>query len=199
MNNWRRYLILNLGLLLVLASFIIYGVQISHTIAPAGSTPQQIDQLTQQYGSDRVFIEQYGVFLLLFVPGLVLLGIYGAIGVRQPENPIGIIPKIVMVLILLTNVITTLNSLAIASKAIVLSRPAFWLFLAVAALGLANFVFCLVIWNASRWGMWAFAITAFLMFVLKFGGSVPIIPSLFELSTVVVLYVLIRPIWSEMN
>ena len=192
MKNWRSYLILNLGLLFVLASFIIYGKQISQTIIPAGSTPQQ-------YGSDRLFIEQYGVFLLLFLPGLTLLGIYGTIGIHRSDNPIWILPKIIMVLILLTNVITALNSLAVASKAVVLSPPAFWLFLVVAALGLANFAFCLVIWNGYKWGMWAFAIAAFLMFILKFAGSVPIIPSLFELSTVVVLFILIRPVWPEMD
>jgi hypothetical protein len=199
MKNWRSYLILNLGLLLVLASFIVYGIQISQTIIPAGSTPQQIEQLTQQYGSDRAFIEQYGVFLLLFLPGLTLLGIYGTVGIRRPDNPIGIIPKIIMVLILFTNVITTLNSLAVASKAVVLSPPAFWMFLVVAALGIANFAFCLVIWNGFKWGMWSYGIAAFLMFILKFAGSVPIIPSLFELSAVVVLIYLLRPVWAEMD
>ena len=199
MKYWRSYLILDLGLLLALASFIVYGTQISQTVTPAGSTPQQIEQLTQQYGSDRVFIEQYGIFLLLFLPGLTLLGIYGTIGIHRSDNPIGILPKIVIVLILFTNVITALNSLAVASKAVVLSLPAFGLFLAVAALGLANFAFCLVIWTGYKWGMWAYAITAFLMFILKFAGSVPIIPSLFELSAVIVLFILIRPVWPEMD
>ena len=199
MNNWRRYLILNLGLLLVLGSFILYGIQISRTVVPAGSTPQQIDQLTQQYGSDCVFTDQYGVFLLLFLPGLILLGIYGTIGIRRPDNPIGIVPQIVIALILITSVITTLNSLAVASKAIVLSPPAFWMFLVVAALGLANFAFCLVIWNGFKWGMWSYGSAAFLMFTLKFAGSVPIVPSIIELSAVVVLIYLLRPIWAEMD
>ncbi len=47
--------------------------------------------------------------------------------------------------------------------------------------------------------MWAYGIAAFLMFVLKFAGSVPIIPSIIELSAVVVLIYLIRPLWSEME
>jgi len=199
MKNWRSSLVLNLGLLLMLAAFIIYGIQISQTVIPVGSTPQQIEQLTQQYGSDRVFIDQYSVFLFLLLPGLTLLGFYGAIGIRRLGSPIGIVPKIVMLLILFTNVITTLNSLAVASKAIVLSQPAFWMFLVLAALGLANFAFCLAIWNGLKWGMWGYAIAAFLMFILKFAGSVPIIPSLFEFSAVVVLFLLIRPIWSEMD
>ena len=199
MNNWRRYLILNLGLLLVLGSFILYGIKISQTVVPAGSTPLQIEQLTQQYGSDRAFIDQYSGFLLLFLPGLTLLGIYGTIGIRRSDNPIGIVPKTVMVLIILSNVITTLNSLAVASKAIALSPPAFWMFLVVAALGMANFAFCLVIWNGFKWGMWSYGIAAFLMFTLKFAGSVPIIPSIIELSAVIVLIYLLRPLWAEMD
>jgi hypothetical protein len=103
------------------------------------------------------------------------------------------------VLVVLTNVVTTLNSLAVASKAIFLSPLAFWMFLAVAAIGLANFAFSLVIWNGFRWGMWAYGIAAFLMFTLKFAGSVPVIPSLIELSAVVVLIYLLRPIWAEME
>jgi hypothetical protein len=198
-KNWRNFLVLNVGLLLVLSSFIVYGARVAQTSIPAGSTPQQIEQLTQQYGLDRPFIEQYDVFLLMFLPGFILLWIYGTIGISRPDNPIWILPKIILVLILFTNVITALNSLAIASKAEALSPPAFWLFLAVAALGLANFVFCLVVWNGYRWGMWCLGISTFLMFILKFSGSVPIVPSLFELSAVVVLYFLIRPVWSDMD
>jgi hypothetical protein len=199
MMNWRKYLILNIGLLLVLGSLVLYGIQISRTVVPAGSTPQQIDQLAQQYGADRGFIDQYGGFLLLFLPGLTLIAIYGAIGIRRPDNPIGIVPQVVLVLVVLTNIITTLNSLAVASKAIFLSPAAFWMFLAVAVLGLANFAFALVIWNGFRWGMWAYGIAAFLMFILKFAGSVPIIPSIIELSAVIVLIYLLLPIWAEMD
>ncbi len=199
MNNWRRYLILNIGLLLLLGSLVLYGIQISRTVTAGGSTPQQVDQLPQQYGADRAFIEQYGVFLLLFLLGLTLVCIYGMIGIRRSDNPVGIVPQIVIVLILFSNVITTLNSLAVASKAIVLSQPAFWTFLVVAVLGLANVAFVLVIWNGYRWGMWAYGISAFLMFILKFAGSVPIFPSIIELSAVIVLIYLLRPIWVEME
>jgi hypothetical protein len=81
----------------------------------------------------------------------------------------------------------------------VLSQPAFWTFLTVAVLGLANVAFVLVIWNGFRWGMWAYGISAFLLFILKFAGSVPIIPSIIELSAVIVLIYLLRPIWVEME
>jgi hypothetical protein len=199
MKNWPRKLILALGLMLVLASFVLYGLQVTGVLSTGGNLAPSIGSASPQYGTDRVFIEQYGVFLLLFLPGLTLLAIYGTIGINRPDNPIGIIPKFVIVLSLITNVITTLNSMAVASKAIFLSIPAFWTFLVVGALGMANFAFCLVIWNGFRKGMWWYGISAFVMFTLKFFGSVPIIPSLFELSVVGILIYLLRPIWDEME
>jgi hypothetical protein len=197
-KNWRNFLVLNIGLLLVLSSFIVYGVRVAQTSIPAGSTPQQIEQLTQQYGLDRPFIEQYPVFLLFFFPGITLLGLYGTIGIRRPDNPHGLITKTIMVLILFTGLITTLSNLPVIPTTEIYS-PAFWSYLAVAVLGLANFAFCLVVWNGYRWGIWSLGASAFLVFVLKFAGSVPIIPSLFEFSAVVVLYILIRPYWNEME
>jgi hypothetical protein len=174
-------------------------LQVYQSAPPIGSTPQQIDQFAQQYGTDSAFISQYGGFVFLFLLGLILLTIYGTIGIQDPENPVGIVPKAVIILIIITNVVTALNSLAVASKAIVLSPIAFWVFLVLAALGLANFTFVLAVWNAKRWGLWAYGIGAFLMFVLKFAGSVPIIPSIIELSAVIVLIYLIRPLWNDMD
>jgi hypothetical protein len=199
MKKWRSYLVLVIGLLLLLTSFILYGIQVSQASPATGSAVLSGDQLGQQYGTDRIFIEQYGVFLLLFLLGLTLVCIYGTIGIRRPDNPVGLVPQFIIVLVLLSNAVTTMNSLAVASKAIVLSLPAFWTFLAVAALGLANVAFVLVIWNGFRWGLWAYGVGAFLLFVLKFAGSVPIIPSIIELSAVIILIYLLRPIWSEMD
>jgi hypothetical protein len=199
MKKWRSYLVLVIGLLLLLTSFTLYGIQVSQASPATGSAVLSGDQLGQQYGTDRIFIEQYGIFLLLFLLGLTLVCIYGTIGIRRPDNPVGLVPQFIIVLVLLSNAVTTMNSLAVASKAIVLSLPAFWTFLAVAALGLANVAFVLVIWNGFRWGLWAYGVGAFLLFVLKFAGSVPIIPSIIELSAVIILIYLLRPIWSEMD
>ncbi len=133
MKNKRRFIILGLGLLLMVSALALYGFQVVRSAPPLGSTPEQIDQLAQQYGTDQAFIQDYGIFLILFILGLTLLFIYGVIGINDPDNPIGLVPKVIIVLIILTNVITALNSLAVASKAIVVSPPAFWVFLAVAA------------------------------------------------------------------
>jgi hypothetical protein len=180
-KNWRNLLVLNIGLLLLLGSFVVYGVRIS-----------------QKFSLDRPLFEQFVFFLLMFLPGLTLLAIYGTMGYHSSDNPLGLIPKLILGLILITNAITMLNYLMVAPSAGVLSI-AFWFYLAIAGFGLANFVFGLVVWNGRRWGMWALGISAFLLFILKFAGSVPIIPSIFELSTVVVLFFLIRSVWTEMD
>jgi hypothetical protein len=199
MKKWLRNLILYTGLILLIGSIILYGLQVYRNAPPLGSTPQQIDQFAESYGNDTAFANQYSLFLFLFFPGLVLLWIYGAIGVQAEDNPVWFLPKIIIILIILASIVTTLNSLAVASKAIIVSPAAFWMFLAVAALGLANFAFVMVIWNGFKWGMWAYGTSAFLMFVLKFAGSVPIVPSIIELSAVVVMIYLLRPIWAEME
>jgi hypothetical protein len=197
--NWRNYLVLIFGIVLVLVSFVIYGIRVSETNIPVGSTPQQIKHLTQEYGLDRPLIEQYGWFLFTFLPGLTLLGIYGTFGLRGRNFQHGILVKLFIVLMLITNTITILNYIVTAHASMQEALPAFWLALVVAGLALANFAFLLGIWNGHRWSVWAFGITSFVLSTLKFVGQVPILPVLFELSSVIILIYLSRSSWSRME
>ena len=199
MKNWRSYLVLIIGILLILVSFVIYGLRVSETTIPAGSTPQQIADLTRTYGLDRPVIEQYQWFLFTFLPGLTLLGIYATVGLHWREFQHGILVKIFIVLMLITNTVTMLNFLVTAHASVQEALVAFWLALVVAALALANFVFLLVLWNGFRWSAWAFGISSFVVCTLKFVGLVPIFPVLFELSSVIILIYLLRSSWLEMQ
>lgn len=199
MKNWRNYLVLIFGIVLVLVSFVIYGIRVSETTIPVGSTPQQIKHLTQEYGLDRPLIEQYGWFLFTFLPGLTLLGIYGTFGLRGRKFQHGILVKLFIVLMLITNTITILNYFVTAHASMQEALPAFWLALAVAGLALANFAFLLGIWNGHRWSVWAFGITSFGLCTLKFVGQVPIFPVLFELSSVIILIYLLRSSWLRLE
>ena len=199
MKNWRNFLVLAVGILLILVSFVIYGVRVSETSIPAGSSPQQIKQLTHLYGLDRPLIEQYSAFLFTFLPGLTLLGIYGTVGLRRDDFQHWILVKIFIVLMLITNTVTILNSLVTAHASMQEALPAFWLNLLVAGLALANFGFLLVIWNGFKRGAWAFGITSFVLCTLKFVGHVPIFPVLFEFSSVLILIYLLRSSWAEME
>jgi len=197
-RNWRNYLVLSLGILLILVSFVIYGLLVFRTRIPAGSTPQQIEQLTQIYGLDRPVIVQYQWFLFTFLPGLTLLGIYGTIGLHRQGFQHWFLIKVFIILMLITNTVTMLNLLVTAHTSMQEALPAFWLALAVAVLALANFGFLLVIWNGLKKGVWAFGILSFMLCTLKFVGQVPILPLLFELSAVIILIYLLRSSWPEM-
>jgi ABC-type dipeptide/oligopeptide/nickel transport system permease component len=198
-RNWRSSLILAIGILLVVVSMAVYGMRISRTTIPAGSTPEQVEQLTHAYGLDRPVIEQYGWFLFTFLPGLTLLGIYGTIGLRQSGFRHTIPVKIFIVLMLVTNTVTILNFLVTAHASRQAALLAFWLALAVAALALANFAFLLAIWNGRRWSVWAFGLVSFLLCTLKFVGRVPVFPVLFEFSSVFILIYLLRYSWPDMR
>ena len=199
MKNWLNYLVLGIGIALVLASIIIYGVRVSETTIPAGSTPQQIENLRQQYDLDRPVFEQYGWFLFTFLPGLTLLGIYATVGLGRRDFHHWILVKLFIILMLITNTVTILNFLVTAHASAQDTLLAFWTALAVSALALANFIFLLVIWNGYRWSVWAFGIASFVLCTLKFVGHLPIFPVLFELSSVIILIYLLRYSWSSME
>jgi ABC-type dipeptide/oligopeptide/nickel transport system permease component len=198
-KNWRSFFVLATGILLVLVSFIIYGVRVSRTVLPPGSTPEQIQQMTEAYGLDRPILEQYALFLFTFLPGLTLLGIYGTVGLRRQDFQHHILTKGFIILMLITNIVTMLNFLVTAHASIQENLPAFWTSLLVAGLAFANFIFLLVIWNGYKRGAWAFGICSFVVCTLKFVGRVPIFPVIFELSSVFILVYLLRSSWFEMD
>jgi hypothetical protein len=176
-KTWRNTLVLIIGFLLVLISFVVYGTHVLKT------TP----------------ILQNGWFLFTFLPGLTMLGIYGTIGIRGQEFQQRFLVKVFIVLMLVTNTITVLIFLVTAQSARQDSLPAFWLSLVVPVLALANFVFLLFIWNGRHWGVWAFGSASFLLCTLKFVGRLPVFPVIFEFSSVFVLIYLLRSSWAEMH
>ena len=199
MTNWRKYLVLDLAILLVLISLGIYVLRILQTFLPAGSTPAQIQQVTQQYGLNRPIIEQYGWFLFTFLPGLTLLGIYATVGQPRRDFQPGILVKILVVIMLVTNTVTMLNFFVTAHASMQDSLPAFGTALVVACLALANFVFLLVVWNGFKWAVWAYGFSSFVVCTLKFVGLTPIFPVLFEFSAVIILFYLLRTSWETME
>jgi hypothetical protein len=198
-KNWRNYLVLASGVVLVLLAFVIYAVRISRTTIPAGSTLQQIQDLTQKYGLDRPLIKQYGWFLFAFLPGLTLLGIYGTVGLRGRNFQHGILVKLFIILMLITNTVTILNFLVTAHASAQEAIPAVWLSLLAVGLALVNFAFLLVVWNGRRWSVWAYGIGSFVLCTLKFVGQLPIFSVLFEFSSVVILIYLLRSSWPAMD
>jgi hypothetical protein len=198
-KKWPSYLILGIGIALILASFVIYGLRVSQTVIPAGSTPQEVDRLVQKYGLDRPLVEQYGWFLFTFLPGLTLLGIFATVGSPRRDFQHWLFAKVFIVLLLVTNTVSILNYIVTAHASLQDSQQAFWMALVVAVLGLFDFILLLVIWNGFRWSVWVYAINTFILCTLKFVGQAPIFPLLFELSAAGILIFLVRPSWNEMD
>ena len=184
MKIWRNIIILTLGILLLLASLIVYFVQISHAFSQAGTTPPAI---------------QFRTFLILFLPGLTILAIYGMVGINRPDPYHNFLVKVFLVLILFSNTVTVLNYLLLSLPYSELYSIDFYLKLVFVLLALGNISFSLVIWNGYKWGFWGFGVCSFFLFVLSFTGGVPIIPSIFSASEPVILYFLIRPAWSTLK
>jgi fatty acid desaturase len=143
-------------------------------------------------------IVQYEWFLFTFLPGLTLLGIYGTVGLHRRDFQHWFLIKVFIILMLITNTVTILNFLVTAHTSMQEALPAFWLALVVAVVALANFGSLLVIWNGLKKGVWAFGVFSFVLCTLKFVGHVPILPILFELSSVIILIYLLRSSWQEM-
>jgi hypothetical protein len=199
LKHWLKTLVLVLGILLVLGSFAAYGWRVSQTIIPAGSTPEQIDQLEQQYGLVGPLALQYPLFTYLFLPGMTILALYGMLAVRRQESVHSIYTKIFLVLLLISSLITAFNYL-LQAPPIELDYPLdFWLNIVLIGLVLASFVFTLAIWNEYKWGVWAYGVVTCMIFILSFIGGIPISVVCLGPLGLIVLYVLVKPAWIYMR
>jgi hypothetical protein len=178
---FRKPLVLIIGIALVLASFAVFALGISGTIP----------------------VVQKGWFLGTSLPGLALIGLYATVGVPGPDfqkrSFIWILVKILIVIMLLTNVITMFNSLSTAQLELSESLGASIMSLVDVGLALAGFAFLLVVWHGRRWSVWAYGVTSFVLCTMKFVGHLPVFPILFEFSFVIVLFYLLGSSWGKME
>ncbi len=192
MKNWRNLSILILGVLLITAAFVAYAGQVDHTRIPLGATQAEVQLLTEKYGLDRPPAAQYGLCLVLFLSGLTVVTVYGTLGIRRAVNPLFILVRAFLLLLLITNAITACVYLLEAPQVQPFSLGDFSLKMVLVGLAVANCAFCLVIWNGRRWGFWGFCLASLAAFILALIGHVPVVPSLFAVSAPVILYYLIR-------
>lgn len=196
----RYKLIFILGLVLILASFIAYGVQASKYYFPAGTSDEEILRLTQERGLNESMAVQYGVFLGLFLPGVILLGIYGIGGLPKPVFEHTLMTKAFMILMLITNILICIIYLLRAPAATNVLMASWWLVMILPILGLANFLFVLAVWNGRKWGIYGFSAATLVTFILNIiVGGMPFFTALFLFSTAVVLIWLIWPVVWQMN
>lgn len=199
MKKWHRVLILSLGVLLLAASFAVYAVRVSNTVILPEATPEEVEQLTRQYGLDRPMAAQYSGFLAFFLPGVAVLGVYGLLGLRRPDSPQSVFLRAFLALMMLASLVAAINYLFLAPQTVVPYSLGFWLTLVLAGLYLAVFCCCLIIWNEYRWGVRGFLIASFFIFTLNLLGGVDLLSTFFWLSSAVVLFFIIRPVWTYME
>ncbi len=191
--------LLALGLALTLGSLAAYGLRVSQSTIPADASPQQVDELRQEYGLEGPLALQYRYFSFLFLPGIILLAVYGTAGIPQPDPVHTTFTKIFLVFILFANGVTSFNYLLHAPQEVPPPSLGFWLVMTLVGLLLAAYFSALVLWHGRRWGMWVFSIASFLAFVISIMLQVPVVSACFGGAAPIVLFVLTRSAWTYMD
>jgi hypothetical protein len=193
-------IILILGLLLILASFLPYARESAkYAQIPAGASETVIAQVKQEKGLDRPLALQYGAFLLLFLPGVILLSAYGTYGLRKSAAPIGTLARVILWLVQFTNVFMAMFDLMQAPRSDGLFTLFWWMMIIIAALGLGNFVFALALWNGQKWGIYGLGLSSGAMLILNIFAGEPFLYALCGFSIVPLLFWLIWPVIWQME
>ena len=195
---WRTGLLL-VGILLVLASFTAYGLRVAQTVMPAGASEAEIEQLRHEYGLEGPVALQYAAFSFLFLPGLIVVAVWGTLVARRPDPIEMPYARVFLALVMVANGITAFNYLLQAPPLDAGYPLHFWLNMLLIGLVLAGFAFALVIWHGTKWGVWAYGISACLVFVMSFIGGIPLATTCLGPLGLIILYVLIRPVWVYMD
>jgi len=102
---------------------------------------------------------------------------------------------------LIGNALTALNFLCSLTGSrtaySVLNHPE-WAIPPLGFLGIVNFVCLIAIWKWKRWGMYGFAASAAVTFIIN-AISLSIFLALFALIGVVLIGFLVRPVWNQMD
>ncbi len=199
--NWRK-IMLWIAVLLLLASFVAYGLRAAQMAVLARDWSSYSDAMKRQaielLGLDRPLAVQQGTFLVLFVAAVLVGAAYGMYGLSRPVVQHSLPVKTILVLSLITNVVTTLRALLLAPTPVFWLAP-WWFIIGLAVLGLAGFVFSLAIWQGRKWGMYGLVCSMGLAALFDFLGGMPWLNVLFTFSLVIVLWLFLRPVWWQME
>lgn len=104
-----------------------------------------------------------------------------------------------LVLMLILNPLTGLYYL-FAGSTVRQSLPSMpgWVIPVLGLFALANFVFALGTWNWKKWGVYGFAASSLVIFVVNV-IAIGFVPALLGLVGLVILAFLVRPVWNQME
>lgn len=74
-----------------------------------------------------------------------------------------------------------------------------WAIITSGTLSLLNIIFALGIWKFKKWGFYGFGAVSVIAFVVNIISGTPVYSALIGLVGIVILYFLVRPIWSQME
>lgn len=74
-----------------------------------------------------------------------------------------------------------------------------WVITVLGVLGLANVVSAIGVWGWKRWGFYGYLAVTFLSFALNVYIGQNIVSSLAGFIGVIILYLLMRPVWNQME
>lgn len=200
--NWRKILLLVSVLLLGMA-FVAYGLRAAQMTVLARDWPSYNDamkrQAVERFGLDRPLAVQYGAFLLLFLPGILLGIAYGLYGLPRGAVRHSPMTKTLLILALITNIVTVLSNLLLAPSPVLENSAPWWFLISMAVFGLGGCLFSLAIWNGRKWGLYGLALSMGLVAVFNLLGGMPWLNALFGFSLVILVWYFLRPVWWQME
>jgi hypothetical protein len=201
MKSWKVILLVA-GILLLLASAVVYAARIS-SCYPAvypSNAPQEIVRFQRECNLDAPLIVQFGGFLALFVPGVILVSAYSLSKREKGKGihrsaPLGAF----LLLTMFDSVLITLYGLLGYPAPGTESAAAGWVALVVAGLGFLTYISTLAVWHWKRWGLALFqgAAIALAIFILLGGGSLVLVGVI--VAGVILLSLMLRSVRKQMD
>jgi hypothetical protein len=202
MKNWKLVLLYG-GLLLLVTSMAVYVARIVSCYPSAAIysqfSPDQAKGFREACQLDSPILTQFGNFLLLFIPGIILFSTYWLITRPRIKNRrIGQLSGFLLFLMfdsLLVIFFGLLNYPPPGAS----NGPAGWAVEAIAALGFLCYLAAMALWHWKRWGLLLFqgASIALAVFVLLGGKSLVLAAVI--VAGVIGLSLILRPMRDKLN
>jgi len=199
MKNWK-IIMLVVGVLLLVASIIVYEIHITSCYPPASIWEQFTSESktaliqTCKFKSDPHPLVQFTSFLSLFIPGIILFSSYWFITRPAINSRRGAMLNVFLVMIMFDSLLVAMFGLLSYPAPPLFNGPASWVVETIAGLGIACYLATLALWHWKRWGLILFqgASAALAVFILL--GGQDLILAAVIIAGVLGLSLLLRPV-----
>lgn len=201
MKNWKIVLLI-LGVLLILISFVVYSRKIS-TCYPAEAvwerfTPEHQASLSQSCQLNAISIVRFIDFLIWFVPGSVFFTAYWLSNRPVVKHRRGTQLSFFLLFIMFDCLLITGYSLISYPVPGVALLPAGWVVETIAALSFLSYLATLALWNWKRWGLIVFQAASIALAIFILLGSRSLVLSGVIIAGVLGLSLLFRPVHNKL-